>query len=440
MQMTVPPYVNFIFDRMHRHGYEVYLVGGCVRDMIMGVTPHDYDMTTNALPEETAECFSDLKVIPTGMKHGTVTVVFDRHPIEITTYRRDGDYDDNRHPRQVTFTPDLRDDLSRRDFTVNAIACDERGALVDLFGGREDIEKGIIRCVGDPDTRFSEDGLRIMRALRFASVLGFSLDGDTAASVRRNRELLRNISSERLREEFLKLICGKNFADILRDYYDVIGVFIPEILPMVGFDQKTKYHTLDVFEHTLAMMGNCDADDKILRLSAFFHDIGKPESYTFDGKSGHFYGHAERSEAIADAVMKRLKFDNDTRKKVKRLVAEHMTPIAASERSARRFISEHTEKEAARAFALAYADRHSCAPEYQDDEEIRKAEERVRELLLKEARISLKTLAVRGDDLIALGFSGKELGRCLDTLLSRVLDGELPNEKAALIDAAIKLK
>ncbi|MBE6599650.1 MAG: HD domain-containing protein [Ruminococcaceae bacterium] len=425
---------------MRRHGYEVYLVGGCVRDMLMGVTPHDYDMTTNALPKETAKCFSDLRVIPTGMKHGTVTVVIDDLPVEITTYRRDGEYDDNRHPRQVTFTPDLRDDLSRRDFTVNAIACDEHGTLVDPFGGREDIEKGIIRCVGDPDARFSEDGLRIMRALRFASVLGFSLDPDTASSVKRNRELLRNISAERLREEFIKLICGKNFADILREYYEVIGVFIPEILPMVGFDQRTKYHNLDVFEHTLAMMGNCDANDKILRLSAFFHDIGKPESYTFDGKSGHFYGHAERSEAIADAVMKRLKFDNDTRKKVKRLVAEHMTPIGVSERSARRFVSEHTEKEMQRAFAIAYADRHSCAPRYQDDTEIKKAEEIVRELLLKEERISLRTLAVRGDDLIALGFSGRELGRCLDTLLARVLDGELPNEKAALIDAAIKLK
>ncbi len=438
--MTLPAYINFIFDRMRAHGHEVYLVGGCVRDMQMGIEPHDYDMTTSALPEETAECFSDLHVIPTGMKHGTVTVVVDRHPIEITTYRRDGEYNDNRHPKEVTFTPELHDDLSRRDFTVNAMACDDRGELVDLFGGREDIEQGIIRCVGDPDTRFAEDGLRIMRALRFAAVLGFALDPETGASVKRNRELLRNISAERLREEFVKLLCGKNATAILREYYEVIGVFIPELLPMVGFEQNTKYHDRDVFEHTLAVIDECDQNDRILRLAAFFHDIKKPACYFRDERGGHFYGHAKLGAETVDEIMLRLKFDNITRKKVRRLVFEHMTPIAPSERAARRFISDHTEVEAAHAFALTYADHPACAPEYQDDTEIRESEERVRELCEREVPVSLKTLAVHGDELISLGFSGKELGACLNTLLSRVLDGELPNEKSALIDAAIKLK
>ncbi len=438
--MPIPAHINFIFDRMRERGYEVYLVGGCVRDMIMGKEPHDYDMTTNALPEKTAECFPELHIIPTGMKHGTVTVVVDRHPVEITTYRQDGEYDDNRHPREVTFTPNLRDDLSRRDFTVNAIACDDRGELVDPFGGRADIERGIIRCVGAPDRRFSEDGLRIMRALRFASVLGFSLDDETAAAVKRNRELLRNISVERLREELVKLICGKSFADVLREYSDVIGVFIPEILPMVGFDQRTKYHSLDAFEHTLAAMERCDETDKILRLAALFHDIGKPECYTYDGENGHFYGHEKRGAEIADDIMCRLKFDNDTRKKVRRLVAEHMMPPHASERSVRRFMSEHADEDAERALALMRADRLACAPEYRDDAVLDEVQSIMTELRKRGERISLKTLAVHGDDLLKLGFSGKALGACLDALLSRVLDGELPNERAALLDAAKRMR
>lgn len=436
----IPEYVRFALERMRANGHEIFLVGGCVRDMIMKKIPNDYDLTTDALPQRTAECFPELHVINTGQKHGTVTVVVDHRPIEITTYRKDGEYDDNRHPRAVTFTPNIKDDLARRDFTVNAMAYSDREGLIDLFGGQADIESRTVRCVGDPDTRFAEDGLRIMRALRFCATLGFFAEKETAAAVHRNRELLKNISAERLREEFLKLICGENASAVIREYYDVIGVFIPEILPCVGFDQNTVYHDLDVLEHTLCVMDGCDSEDTVLRLAAFFHDIGKPECYTEDERGGHFVGHAAKSAELADRVMSRLKFDNATKKKVRRLVAEHCAPVEPTERSVRRFMSDHSDEDAARAIALERADRLACAPKFRDTGYIAEIERIMKELRAREARISLATLQIRGDDLIRLGFFGKEIGECLELLLSRVLDGELPNEKAVLIEEAEKIK
>ena len=440
IKYKLPEYVEFAIERLRASGFEVYVVGGCVRDMIMGKVPNDYDMTTNALPQQTAECFSDLHVIETGLKHGTVTVVVDRHPLEITTFRHDGEYDDNRHPKNVTFTKNIRDDLSRRDFTVNAMAYSHETGIVDAFGGIEDIKRGIIRCVGDPDTRFSEDGLRIMRALRFSATLGFEIDEKTADSIHRNRELLKNISAERIKDEFSKLICGQGATAVLREFYDVIGVFIPEILPCVGFEQNTKYHDRDVFEHTLSVIDACPHFDRALRLSAIFHDISKPECYTEDERGGHFYGHAQKGAEAVSEIMGRLKFDNDMKKKVRRLVSEHMTPVEPTERSVRRFISAHDDESAGRALMLAIADRLSCAPEFADISvfsEIKEIRDRLKE---EEDRISLKTLAVHGGDLIKLGFSGKEIGQCLDFLLSQVLDGELPNEKDALIAAAKQKK
>lgn len=440
IKYKLPGYVEFAMERLRANGFEVYVVGGCVRDMIMGKAPNDYDMTTNALPHETAKCFPDFHVIETGIKHGTVTVVVERHPLEITTFRHDGEYDDNRHPKNVTFTKNIRDDLSRRDFTVNAMAYSHETGIVDAFGGTEDIGNKIIRCVGDPDTRFSEDGLRIMRALRFSSTLGFEIDKKTADSIHKNRELLKNISAERMKDEFSKLICGQGATAVLREFYDVIGVFIPEILPCVGFEQNTKYHDRDVFEHTLSVIDACPVYDRASRLAAFFHDISKPECYTEDERGGHFYGHAQKSAEMVSEIMGRLKYDNDMKKKVRRLVSEHMSPLEPTEKSVRRFISSHDDEAFSRALWLAMADRLSCAPEFSDVSEFLKIREIADLLRAEEERISLKTLAVHGGDLIKLGFSGKEIGQCLDFLLSQVLDGELPNEKDALIAAAKQKK
>ena len=438
--MTVPDYVREATERMESAGHEIYLVGGCVRDMLMGKIPNDYDLTTSALPEETASCFSGYHVIETGLKHGTLTVRVRHQSLEITTYRRDGEYDDNRHPVQVSFTRNIRDDLSRRDFTVNAMAYSEKLGLVDEFGGREDLDEGLIRCVGDPDVRFAEDGLRIMRALRFCATLGFKMEQKTAESVHRNRELLRNISAERIREEFFKLICGRGATAVLREFYDVISVFIPEILPCVGFDQNTRYHHLDVLEHTLAVIDGCDMNDRNLRLAAFFHDMGKPLCYSEDERGGHFYGHDSVSADITDAVMLRLKSDNDTRKKVRRLVSEHMKLIEPTERAVRRFISDHSDDDMERTLALMTADRLACAPDNRDVTRIGEIRRIAAELRAREERISYKTLAVHGDDLIAMGIVGKEIGQCLEYILTKVLDGELVNGKEELLRAAEEWK
>ncbi len=434
--LELPEYVEFATQRLEASGYEVFAVGGCVRDMLMGKVPNDYDLTTSALPEQIKECFSDQRVIETGIKHGTVTVLVGGVPLEITTYRCDGEYDDNRHPKKVTFTKDIRDDLARRDFTVNAMAYNKKEGLVDPFGGAEDISRSVIRCVGDPDTRFSEDGLRIMRAVRFCSVLGFSMDKTTEFSVKKNRELLKNISAERLRDEFFKLICGKNATDVIREFYGVIAVFIPELLSCVGFDQNCKYHSLDVFEHTLAVIDGCSQEDRILRLAAFFHDIGKPLSYSEDEKGGHFYGHAAKSAEIAERVMLRLRSDNESAKKVRRLVSEHMKSLEITERAVRRFVSEYSAEDGERAVALAIADRRACAEEFSDASQLEEFRRAVAELREKEGSISLRTLAVHGDDIIKLGYKGKAVGECLAHLLSQVLDGEIENKKDALIAQA----
>lgn len=436
--LDLPEYVELAIGRLEANGHEVFAVGGCVRDMLMGKVPNDYDLTTSALPEQIKEAFADKRVIETGIKHGTVTVLIGGIPLEITTYRCDGEYDDNRHPKKVTFTKNIRDDLARRDFTVNAMAYNKKEGLVDPFGGEGDISRAVIRCVGDPDTRFSEDGLRIMRAVRFCSVLGFSMDEKTEISVNKNRELLKNISAERIRDEFFKLVCGKNAADTIRKFCGVIAVFIPEILPCVGFSQNCKYHSRDVFEHTLAVIDGCSSEDRILRLAAFFHDIGKPLSYSEDERGGHFYGHEAKSAEIAERVMLRLRSDNDSARKVRRLVSEHMKPLEISEKKVRRFVSEYNEEDGERAISLAIADRRACAEEFSDASVIEEFRIAVAELRKKEGSISLRTLAVRGDDIIRLGFKGKKVGACLEHLLSRVLDGELENEKGALLSEAAR--
>ena len=440
-RIIIPDYVSTVAKRLESHGHECFIVGGCVRDALSGKEPHDYDMTTSATPDEMLEIFSDTITIPTGLKHGTVTVVSEGHNLEITTFRTDGDYLDNRHPSSVSFSRHLDDDLSRRDFTVNAMAYSERTGLVDLFGGRDDLEKGIIRCVGEPDRRFSEDGLRIMRGLRFASVLGFEIEEKTSESIERKRELLLNIASERLLSELLKLVCGIKADEVLAKYYRVIGVIIPELIPCVGFDQKNPHHSLDVYGHTLLTLKNCDAGDVTLRLAALFHDIGKPKTFTVDENGiGHFPDHAKIGAEITDAVLRRLRVSNELREKVVRLVAEHTRQIEPTEKAVKRFLASHSEEDARRALALRIADRLACAEGFRDISDTEKVEAVAEAISAEKACLNLGSLAVKGQDMASLGLRGREIGAMLSLLLDRVIDGDLQNDRETLIEYAEKCK
>ncbi len=428
-------------DQLNKMGYEAFAVGGCVRDSLLGRLPNDWDLTTNARPEETLSVFSGFRVIETGIKHGTVTVLLDGVPIEITTYRLDGAYADNRHPVSVTFSSHIEDDLSRRDFTVNAMAYHETHGIVDPFGGQQDLSDRLIRCVGDPRTRFSEDGLRILRAIRFASVLGFEIEEQTSAAIHACRRLLDNIARERIREEFSKLLCGRNAVSILRQYSDVIGQFLPEILPSVGFAQNSKYHCFDVWEHTLQALSKTESSSLLVRLAILLHDIGKPHRYTEDAQGGHFKGHAEVSATLTDEILTRLRFDNATRALLVKLVRYHDIPLSAEKKHVRRSLLKFGEEglrallEIQRCDRLAHAEGYCDLPAY-----LARIPEEIDRIKEENDCLSLSTLAVKGADLISIGYTpGHALGDALQTLLNAVIDGECPNEKEILLEQAKKL-
>lgn len=435
--ITLPTEVKETLSRLRENGFEAYIIGGCVRDSLIGLPAKDYDITTSALPEETKRVFSDRHVIETGIKHGTVTIVVNKMPIEITTYRVDSEYSDNRRPDSVTFTKSLREDTARRDFTMNAVAVDENGDTVDHHGGIPDIERGLIRCVGDPDKRFGEDALRILRAVRFSSVLGFEIEEETEKAVFRNKALLKNISSERIASELVKLLCGKNARAVITRYVDVLGEFMPEMLPMKGFDQHNVHHIYDILEHTACAVENTPSEP-IIRLAALFHDIGKPPCYEMINGVGHFYGHAKVSAEIAHDILVRLKFDNHTKETVIRLVKLHDVQIEETEKAVKRFLNKNTPEvfcallDLKRADTLAQAPM--CLPRLEYIERIRAIAE---EILNRKECFSLKQLEVNGKDLIVLGYKpGKAIGVCLGAMLEAVIDGRLKNEKSELVKFA----
>ncbi|MBP3413702.1 MAG: HD domain-containing protein [Clostridia bacterium] len=436
-EFFIPQNIEFALNRLQQAGFEAYVVGGCVRDMLMKKQPNDYDITTNASPDETMAVFSDMRVIETGLQHGTVTVVCNGDNIEITTYRIDGEYGDNRHPKQVTFTKNLCDDLARRDFTVNAMAYNPSSGLVDIYGGREDIKNRVIRCVGKPDLRFSEDGLRILRALRFASVLDFSIDKETSESIHKNSHLLKNISSERIFSEFTKLLCGSSAHIIIKQYSDVICRFIPELEPCIGFEQKNIYHIYDVFGHTLKAIEESD-NDKIVRLAVFFHDLAKPAA--FDGQ--HFHRHPQLGSQMAENILRRLKADNETIRIVSLLILYHDRDIIPTERSVKRLLRLMSFEDARRLMKVKYADimAHS---QYVIDKmapDIKPINELIDRIEAQGDCISLKTLAIGGKELIALGLDpGKRIGTTLDRLLDAVIDGQIENRREELITYAKQL-
>lgn len=432
----IPPSVRRVLETLEGAGYEAWCVGGCVRDQLLGRVPDDWDVTTSALPEETL-CLFPGRALPTGLRHGTVTVRTEAMSVEVTTYRCDGAYTDGRHPDSVTFTRSLTEDLRRRDFTVNAMALDLRGRLEDPFGGRADLEAGIVRCVGEPDVRFREDALRVLRGVRFAAVLGFSVESATAESLRRNRGMLENIAAERIRVELVKLLCGAGAAGVLREYPEVFGVFLPELMPLVGFDQRNRHHCFDVWEHTLHSV-EAIAPEADLRMTMLLHDVGKPLCFTLDAEgNGHFYGHPAVSREMAADVLSHLKFDGRSRERILTLVEWHDRNIPRTERGIARALRALGEERLRDLLAVKRADNLAQAPEFRSMQgELDRAEALLDGLLARDACFSLRQLAVNGRDLTERGFRGKAVGAELARLLDAVVDGDLPNERAVLLAAA----
>ncbi|MCH5325458.1 MAG: HD domain-containing protein [Eubacterium sp.] len=430
--MDLPDYIVGALQRLNDGGYKAYAVGGCVRDFLLGRQPADYDITTSAKPEDIIRAFEGYHVIPTGIQHGTVTVVIDGVPVEITTFRIDGDYSDHRRPESVSFTDSVEADLSRRDFTVNAMACGLDGEIIDPFGGQSDLEKGVIRAVGDPVKRFNEDALRILRALRFASRYGWVLEENTARAVHELKGLLNDISAERIRDELCGIIIG-DCEQIMEDYSDVICEIIPELAPSVGFEQHTKYHNKTVYGHIVAAM--CAADkDVVFRLTMLLHDIGKPDAFFMKDGVGHFYGHADISVEIARKVLNRLRFPNKIRDKVLFLVQNHGVVMQDSEKYFRRAAAKYGEEGFFELVKVHIFDNMGKAEQYQyEAEEFRKIQQHAREFFDKEPALSLKNLAVSGGDLITLGYKGIEIGKALDFLLNETAEGKCENDKKKLL-------
>ncbi len=434
----LPAGAEFVLERLNQRGYQAYAVGGCVRDTLLGRAPKDWDVCTNALPHEMQQVFADCHVIETGLKHGTLTVMYDHEPFEVTTFRVDGEYTDHRHPDEVVFVSDVREDLSRRDFTVNAMAWNPSTGLVDAFGGREDLQKRLIRCVGDPRERFDVDALRIMRALRFASVYGFDIAPETDAAIREMKAALRDVAAERIRVELAKLLCGEGAGRILRAYRDVIFAIMPQLAPMDGFDQRTHWHRYDVWEHTVRAVENVPPTET-LRLTMLLHDAGKPGCFTLDEKGqGHMYDHQNLSVEIAAEALAVLKVDNATRDRVLTLVKHHTYRFKPDRKAMLRLLSRFGEEVARQLLLIKRADESAKGTREQSDidGQIHELETVLNEVLAEQLCFSLKDMAVNGRDMLALGCRGKAVGECLEYLLSRLLEESLQNDREALLAAA----
>ena len=436
--MNIPQGPDEILNRLTAAGFQAYAVGGCVRDSLLGTVPGDWDICTSALPEETEACFSDLRVVETGLKHGTVTAIFQGVPYEITTFRSDGNYLDHRRPQQVNFVRTLKEDLLRRDFTINAMAVGLDEEIQDPFGGRQDLTDGIIRCVGDPDTRFTEDALRILRGLRFASRLGFSIAPETAAAMERNKNLLSYVSGERIYKELTGILIGTYAQSVLEQYGGVLAAVLPEIQPSMGFLQRNPFHNRDVWQHTLEALGK-SRPDPIVRWALLLHDLGKPDCFTLDDRGiGHFYGHPQRSMELAEQILDRFHGDKKTRDTICLLVRDHDREAPATIKNARRWIARYGRDnvrlllEVKRCDCLAHVDTPKTRARYNNLMEMTRL---IRECLETEQCFSVRDLPVKGGDVMALGVpAGPQVGRILERLLDGVLDGTCPPEREALLE------
>lgn len=442
MKINMPDDAKLIIDTLESSGHECFAVGGCVRDSILGKAVNDWDFTTSATPDEILESFNSYTTVDIGKKYGTICVVINGKNYEITTYRTEGDYSDSRHPDSVSFSNKLTDDLSRRDFTVNAMAYNERTGLVDEYGGVDDLELGVIRCIGEADVRFSEDALRILRALRFASVYGFSIDSKTSESILKNREKLSFIAPERINKEFSKLLCGKSVDFILRRYKDVIAVFIPEIIGMFGFDQNNKHHNKDLWRHTVSAVKNVSPDE-ILRTTMLLHDIGKPMTVFVDSLGvSHFPQHQKLSAAMADTILKRLRYPSYYMSDVKVLIEHHDDRLTPDKALIKRYMRDLGSDIFSQLLEIQRADILAQSS-YKRSEKLSNLDEILAlylSILENDECYMLSDLAVNGKDIIHLGVqSGEKIGEILSTLLDEVIKEKLKNERDELISYALTL-
>jgi tRNA nucleotidyltransferase (CCA-adding enzyme) len=435
MQIVLPEKVNRIIETLQAAGYEAYAVGGCVRDSILGREPSDWDITTSAKPQDTKKLFP--RTIDTGIQHGTVTVMLEREGFEVTTYRIDGEYEDSRHPKEVTFTASLQEDLKRRDFTINAMAYNEQDGLVDCFGGMQDMKDGIIRCVGDAKERFSEDALRMLRAVRFSAQLGYRIEENTAAAIRELAPSLEKISAERIQVELVKLVTSPH-PDYLRIAYEtgITKVILPEFDLCMETPQNNPHHCYDVGEHILHSM-LAIAPDKVLRLGMLFHDIGKPQTLTVDEQGiTHNKLHPVVGEEMTRKILRRLKFDNDTIDKVTKIVRYHDQAIEPSDRGVRRAVNRMGEDIFPMILQVRRADV-TAQSAYKKEEKLQRLiyiEDIYRGICSRREAVSLKSLEVTGSDLIELGMQpGRQIGEMLRELLELVLDDPALNQKEKLL-------
>ena len=430
--MKIDSRAKSVIDILKHAGYEAYLVGGSVRDCLLGQNSHDIDIATSAYPDEIKQVFTNFKTTDTGIQHGTITILYENFPIEITTFRADGKYLDHRRPNQVSFVQNLEEDLLRRDFTINAMAYDKK--LIDLFGGIDDLKNKLIRAVGEPDIRFKEDALRIMRALRFASQLNFKIEKQTEIAMQNNKELLKGISSERIQKELNQILLGKNAKNVLLKYYDIIAVCIPEILKIVGFEQHSKYHIYDVYKHSIISLAKSKCN-LVVRLTLLFHDIGKPEVFSLDeNNNGHFYQHATESVKITRSIFNRLKYDNNTKNQVLRLIEYHDAVLSEDTKSIKRWLNRLGEDLFKKLIEVQLGDNYGQNPTLWDRQiKLKNIRKKIDKIVAQKECFSLKQLAVNGHDMMALGYSGQQIKTALNFALESVINNKIRNDKNAII-------
>ena len=441
MEQYISDGAKYVLDKLNRYGYEAFIVGGCVRDILMSKAPHDYDITTIAKPDEVLKVFSNDKVFETGIKHGTVTIVKNHENIEVTTYRIDGEYLDNRHPSNVSFSTDVKNDLSRRDFTINSICMDSGGRIYDYFGGKEDISNKVIKAIGEPKKRFEEDALRILRAVRFSSTLGFKIEPETKKAMIECSHLLKNISKERIASEIDKFLLGKYVKESLLSNYDIIGEIIPEIKLMHGFDQNNIHHIYDLLSHTAIVIEEIEPV-RYLRLSALFHDVGKISTCKLgEDNQCHFYSHASVSYEIARNYFNEYKYDNQTKDLALKLIKAHDTPIEENRVIIKRRLNKYGKDLFFDLIRLQRADNKAQNPDFDRTSHFDNVEKIANEIIAKEECFSLKSLAIDGKDLISLGMTeGHDIGETLDHLLKLVLNEKIENTKEALIKEVERMR
>ena len=433
MKLTVG--AKTIIDKLNAHGFEAYAVGGFVRNSLLDIEVCDVDVTTSATPDKIVEVFSDYKVYLTGIKHGTVTIIANGEPIEVTTYRIDGEYEDNRHPDSVIFVSDLKSDLMRRDFTINAMAYDGK-EVIDLFGGKEDINNKIIRAVGNPCDRFEEDALRILRALRFASVLDFEIEPETAKAIKEKAHLLKNVSKERIFSELNKLILGKGVEKVLINHKEAIFEVISELKPCYNFNQNSKFHAYDVYVHT-AKSVQLSSVDRSVRWALLLHDIEKPSTYTVDDKGvGHFYGHQRKSAETAVKILKGLKADNNLISEVYTLITLHDCKTEISRGEVKKMLSQYGVAIIKKLIEVKIGDALSHASPFAElryDLTVNFAKV-VSDIISKNECFTLKRLKIDGNDVKMMGYSGSEIKKVLNTLLLDVMFDRVENDKEKLLE------